>query len=302
MSSSSALMIGVFLSLSGVNSLARRDEYMREIDSAESLAGYLGTIENGQSFGSLAGDKGVGTFGGSQDHTAILCCRKESFSQYSYCPVRLERGVAPPAGYSMAVAACGVVAEKTGQAMVKYNHASQRASAVAAAWNQAAGRRDGHIAAALRAAGDGGPERIREILTALPGGGQFTQEELLSRFDQFYADSEEIIPAAGDALLAGDVREFARQAARSQELAETLLGNQIAETEFLARSAGDCGAVAASAFGAGFGGAVWAMVPQAREDQALAAWREAYRGAYPAAAGYASFFLTRAGPAAFELF
>lgn len=33
---------------------------------------YLGCIENGQSFKTLVGDKGVGTFGGSEDHTAIM--------------------------------------------------------------------------------------------------------------------------------------------------------------------------------------------------------------------------------------
>jgi len=74
LSSSSALLIAIFSVFTRVNALDQRDEYRQEIDGREDLAGYLGTIENGQSFGSLAGSKGVGTFGGSQDHTAILCC------------------------------------------------------------------------------------------------------------------------------------------------------------------------------------------------------------------------------------
>ncbi|MBN2295211.1 MAG: hypothetical protein JXM70_22465, partial [Pirellulales bacterium] len=51
MSSSSAMMIAVFLSLAHVNRLYRRDEYRSEIQSLTDLAGYLGTVENGQNFG-----------------------------------------------------------------------------------------------------------------------------------------------------------------------------------------------------------------------------------------------------------
>ncbi|MCX7011837.1 MAG: hypothetical protein NTW86_04600, partial [Candidatus Sumerlaeota bacterium] len=70
MSSSSALMVSIFLALSKINTLEAREEYRANIGGLESLGEYLGTVENGQTFGSLAGDKGVGTFGGSEDHTA----------------------------------------------------------------------------------------------------------------------------------------------------------------------------------------------------------------------------------------
>ena len=50
---------------------------------------------------------------------------------------------------------------------------------------------------------------------------------------------------------------------RSQQLAERRLGNQVPETIELARSARELGARAASAFGAGFGGSVWALVSRA---------------------------------------
>src|SRR5437773_443979 len=72
MSSSSALMIAVFLALAAVNEIASLDRYRAEIHTTEELAGYLATVENGRDFGSLAGGSGVGTFGGSEDHTAIL--------------------------------------------------------------------------------------------------------------------------------------------------------------------------------------------------------------------------------------
>ena len=67
-----------------------RQTYRAAVGRPTDLAGYLGTIENGRTFGPLAGDQGVGTFGGSEDHTAILCCRSATLSQYPIraCPLR----------------------------------------------------------------------------------------------------------------------------------------------------------------------------------------------------------------------
>ncbi|MDZ7617376.1 MAG: galactokinase family protein, partial [Patescibacteria group bacterium] len=125
MSSSSAMMIAVFKVLEHVNSLLARPEARGVIRGPEDLAGYLATIENGRSFGTLTGDRGVGTFGGSEDHTAICCCRAAHLQQYSFCPTRRERVLSMPPGFCFAVAYCGVLAEKTGAAMGKYNRASQ---------------------------------------------------------------------------------------------------------------------------------------------------------------------------------
>ncbi len=119
---------------------------------------------------------------------------------------------------------------------------------------------------------------------------------LNDRREQFVAESEEIVPAAGDALLAGDLTTLGTLVDRSQALAERWLGNQIPETIFLARSARELGAVAASAFGAGFGGSVWALVPEARANDFRGRWAETYGKAFAAPAARAEFFLTRAGP------
>jgi len=78
LSSSSALVIATFLAISDLNALGAHDEYRRAIPDADHLAGYLGAVEGGAPFGSLDGDRGVGTFSGSQDHTAILCSRAPS--------------------------------------------------------------------------------------------------------------------------------------------------------------------------------------------------------------------------------
>ena len=302
MSSSSALMVACFLALAGINRLSGREEYRRHVVGAESLAEYLGTVENGQTFGGLVGDRGVGTFGGSEDHTAMLCSRPGRMSQYSYCPVRLERRIALSAGHVFAIASSGVAAEKTGPAMEKYNRASRLAAAVAEAWRRATGATGPHMAAALAGAGQGDAvARMRAVLKAVPAGGPFSAAELAARFEHFLVESVEIIPAAGDALAAGRLDEFGRLVDQSQEAAETLLGNQVPQTAFLARCARGLGAAAASAFGAGFGGSVWALVREEAAAALLDGWAREYRQAFPAEAAGARFFCSRPGPAAVEV-
>jgi len=83
MSSSSALMIAIALVLIERNGLCSAPQWGANVGSLTDLAGYLATIENGQTFGALAGDRGVGTFGGSEDHTASLPCRAGHVSQYA---------------------------------------------------------------------------------------------------------------------------------------------------------------------------------------------------------------------------
>ncbi|RPJ71939.1 MAG: galactokinase [Acidobacteria bacterium] len=297
MSSSSAFMVAVFLAIAAVNRLRDAEQYRREIRTPEDLAGYLGTVENGQSFGSLTGDRGVGTFGGSEDHTAMLCGRAGELSLYSFCPVRHEGQVPFPAGHVLVVAVSGVVAEKTGAARDAYNHASLAAGAVLRAWRQASGR--GHASLA-QAVAESGVTALREAVreTVVDG---FSTARLLDRLEQFHAESFEIVPAAAAALEAGRLDDFGALVARSQDLAERCLGNQVAETIALARLAREHGAIAASAFGAGFGGSVWALVPEAEAPAFKARWASAYRTRFPRAASGAVFLTTRPGVAAHGL-
>jgi galactokinase len=298
MSSSSALIVGVFLALSEVNRLASRDEYWHNIGNKTDLAGYLGTIENGQSFGTLEGDRGVGTFGGSEDHTAILCAEPNCISQYSFCPVEFEKMVPVPPGYLFAVATSGVAAEKTGAAGEHYNAASRLASSLAELWRHETGREDPHLAAALGSSPDAA-ERLKEIVKAAKQ--ESGPTALLTRLEHFMIESGEILPAASDALERGDLRSFGRLVDQSQHAAERLLGNQTPETVFLAASARGLGAAAASAFGGGFGGSVWALVKTTEVDEFLSAWADVYREKFPQHAKLASFFATGAGPAAFRV-
>ena len=56
--------------------------------------------------------------------------------------------------------------------------------------------------------------------------------------------------------------------------------------------------MASSAFGGGFGGAVWALTREDIADEFLKDWSNRYEKAYPREHGLASFFLSRPGPAA----
>ncbi len=298
-SSSSALVVAIFLVLSAVNDLPARPEYQENIRTREDLAGYLGCVENGLDFKSLCGGAGVGTFGGSEDHTAILCAQPDSLVQYSFGPVTFERSIALPAGYVFVVGASGVVAEKTGGALEHYNRVSRRLSVGLECWRKATGRADMSMGAAV-ASSRNAHELIREVLLGATNT-DYPAESLTERFDQFYAESSEIIPAAGDALARGDLVEFGELVARSQRGAERGLRNQIPETIALVRQARELGAVAASAFGAGFGGSVWAIVDSSRVETFRQSWADAYGEAFPESAHRSVFFVTRAGPAATPL-
>jgi galactokinase len=298
LSSSSALVIAIFCVLARANALDQRDEYKSNIHSLEELAGYLGTIENGQSFGSLAGSKGVGTFGGSQDHTAILCCGPGELRQYSFCPVNHERSIILPGNYVLVVGVSGMSADKTGEALDKYNRVSLLAAEVLAVCRSATGRADATLMTAATSSADA-PERMREALMASRSS-SFSSQELLNRFEQFVIECTEIIPGVAQALAAGDVDKIGVLIDRSQDGAERLLGNQVPETIALARLARELGAEAASAFGAGFGGSVWAMVKTDRAEDFVAEWAGRYQSRFKISADRSLFFSTCCGPAMTE--
>jgi galactokinase len=340
MSSSSALLTSAMLALSAINDLPATDTYRAAIRVNEDLAEYLGTIENGQDFGALEGDAGVGTFGGSEDHTAMLCCRPGELSQYRFCPVRHERQVPMPAGYRFVIGVSGIVAEKTGAARETYNRASLSARRVLEVWNAATGRTDATLRAAVESSPDAA-DRIRALLDdpevrgraesssrgthasncgaepsvhgahpsvhgAPPSGrGAGLQPclppDLRARFDQFVDETFVIIPTVGDLLAAGRVEEIPELVERSQRGAERGLGNQVPETVFLADAARELGAVAGSAFGAGFGGGVWALVDADRLETFCVDWPDVYARAFPQHAARARFFTTAAGPAALRI-
>ncbi len=294
MSSSSTLVVAIFQTLAKTNRLRERDEWLASIQTEEDLAGYLGCVENGQSFRTLAGDRGVGTFGGSEDHTAILCSKAGCLAQYSFCPVRFEKSVRLPAEVTFVIGVSGVVASKTGLTREDYNRASQAAHAVLQVWKVASGSRAGTLAQAVAECSN-----VNEMRAALrqATGVPFDATTLLHRFDQFLLESETVVPQAVEALASGDLGRFGELVDRSQQAAEVLLRNQVPETVELVRLARALGAHAASAFGAGFGGSVWALVSRAETSRFTNEWRTAYQNRFPQRMARAEFLVTAAGPA-----
>ena len=296
MSSSSALMIATFLTLAGAIDLEADPLYQANFGTPEELGEYLAAVENGSDFRELAGDLGVGTKGGSEDHTAILCGRAGHLVQYSFAPIRFEASIPLPEGYCFVLAGSGVRAEKTGPARDRYNSASALMGEIRDSWNRFTGRSDPTVGSVLRS-GAGGADELRRAVREAAG----SPEEvpgLLARLDQFLEESEEIVPAAAEALRAERLADLGALVDRSQELAERLLGNQVEETAYLARSARTLGAEAASAFGAGFGGSVWALVARSGAEEFARRWRADYLDRFPSYHAGADFFLSGAGPPA----
>jgi galactokinase len=84
----------------------------------------------------------------------------------------------------------------------------------------------------------------------------------------------------------------------TQRDAERLLHNQTPETSALVALAPEAGAFAASSFGAGFGGSVWAMAPAADAETVLANWQRRYVARYPAVRNVTGFVARPAPPSA----
>ena len=294
MSSSSALVVATFLCISQINHLDQTEAYQREIHSNIDLAAYLGCVEMGLSFGSLAGQQGVGTFGGSEDHTAMLCCKPDTLSQFSFAPSVFEREIPFPSNMELVIACSGIQAVKTGSAKEKYNRASIRARKAAEAYNRATGDNCRHLRdVAVRVGLTGLDKALQAIRQGTAP--EDEQLDLPGRFEQFFHEDQEIIPAVGDALLAGNVDAIGPLVDESHRNAQKWLNNVIPETDFLYRSARQLGAVAASYFGAGFGGSVWAMVEKSDAENFRIAWERTYEGHFPEHAEKAEFFPTRPG-------
>ncbi|MDQ6736733.1 MAG: galactokinase, partial [Gemmatimonadota bacterium] len=220
-------------------------------------------------------------------------------SQFSFCPVTFEQSATLPTEYCFIVGSSGVLAEKTGTALEKYNRVSRRLAVALDIWRNTSGREAVAMGAAVRTS-SAAPQRIRAALSeALDA--DFPSESLVRRFDQFVLESEELIPSATDALERRDLAAFGEIVARSQAAAELALENQLPQTIQLVASARALGAVAASAFGAGFGGSVWALVRGDESEDFIRRWSAEYAAIFPDDSTRAEFFPTRAGPAAIQL-
>lgn len=291
LSSSSALLIATFEALRLVNRLDDRPDFKRALPGVLDVAAYLGSVESGRPFAAFAGEAGVGTAGGSQDHTAILASAAGRVSRFGFAPVRAEGRAPLPPDLTFVIAVSGVVARKTAGAREAYNRAAALAGALLDIWRTSTGRTDATLFEALAFAQDGGAS-LKAALRSAPSG--FSPEDLEARLSQFAEESLVLVPAAFEALAAGDRQAFGSLVDRSQKGAELRLRNQVPETIALAALARSLGAQAASAFGAGFGGSVWALVPRADAEGFEGDWARAYRERFSHATP--TFFRSDPGP------
>lgn len=291
MSSSSALVVGAAAALCRIWQLDARAEWRASIRSTADAAGYYACIENGRAFGALSGETGVGTHGGSEDHTAILCSAPRELSAWRFVPIE-HAGIAPlPDGWTFVVASSGVAADKTGTAREAYNRLARQAQRLLETWSTHAAPQPSlrHALASEPSA----PQRLRAWALAVTSGPDSGQE-LAARLEQFLREDPRALQAL-EAFRSRDIAALASLGAASQRDAGSLLHNQVPETEALVQLARDGGAAAASSFGAGFGGSVWALVERKSGSAFATKWLAAYTARFPARRA-ASTFVATPGP------
>lgn len=287
MSSSSALLTMCVLGMYLIPEVAASGL----VNGPEELSGFLGAVESGAAFGVLRGDEGVGTKGGSQDHTAIVMSLDGVASVFGYHPVQRLVELPWPSDMHLMIGVSGVRAPKRTRALGAYNAASDLATRLGVAWARSHPEDEPLLGAALES--DLFEETAMiEIIDSIANGPD-DREALWHRFSQFHDECTVVIPDALDAWQSEDWTAFGEAVSRSQEMASEWLGNQIPETNVLARLARESGALAASAFGAGYGGSVWALVPAGQSAAVMERWSTAYTELYPEHAAKAHFFRDR---------
>jgi len=294
MSGSSALMMMCFCAIALVNRLHETPTFASNIYNNIDLAMYLACAENGQSFRGLPGGKGVGTFGGSEDHTAILNCKAGLLSLYQYAPTAFKADVAWPSDWALVLAFSGVRAEKTGEALEKYNLASRRAALAVDVFNHTYGKKLhtlSEIQMEMRSASSG------TWLNALKGSDSAQEGlDLPSRVRQFLLEERETTPRAFQGLVWRNLEAFGNAVSASHRASRRLLWNIAPEVDFLQKTALKLGAAGASGFGAGFGGSIFAVTRTGNAEEFASTWRQEYVKRYPKREKESAFFLAKPSP------
>jgi len=267
MSSSSALVVAIAATLVRIGKVDQHPAWRANIRSPIDTASYFGCLENGMPFGTLDGDAGVGTHGGSEDHAAIVMGIPETLSAFRFVPMRRLDDVRVPPGWRFVLSPSGIAARKTGAEMHQYNRLSQATRLLLELWN---GSEPPAPSLGAITASPEQTDRLRRLVRSARIGG-WTADALERRLDHFIREDARVAEAV-DAFRTFDAARIGRLAADSQTEADTLLGNQIPETIALARAARELGAFASCAFGAGFGGSVWALVERSKAAGFVERW------------------------------
>ena len=271
MSSSSAFMVSLLMAIKATSPLEYHPLWRQNIQSNLDFAEYAACVENGKSFKNLKGTASIGVLGGSQDQTAICCATKNQLKHFGYLPTRLLATLDFPDDLCFVMGNTGVHAAKGDGAKEAYNAASKRVAQLTEIGQFLFGE-DLKTLAQICGSGNFNRAHFLEKLTFYP--------ELKTRFLHFEKEQY---------LVHQTVLAFERQSwsdvgnllQSSQQAASSLLGNQVPETDYLAQIALQQDALASSAFGAGFGGAVWALLPKLKADTFLEKWEKSYQSQFP---------------------
>ncbi|MFW6139285.1 MAG: galactokinase family protein [Spirochaetota bacterium] len=292
-SGSSAKLIADFLCFASVNGLLENDEFVSLVlkngrkagikmgqqridDFLLCLSMYLAHFENGLNFGGLRGEGGVGTFGGSEDHTAIFLGKQHTLLYCRYCPTELLESVEVWKDYRTVVAYSGKKAEKTSSAMEKYNRLSLYAAAAVRALNEINSShhwllREFFPDLTLE---EKARKAYRQILKAGKG------DEIARRAYQFFKERG-IMEQAVSRVRQGDIRSYGELINASHMLSRDYLGNIAPEVDFLQAKAVELGACGATGFGAGFGGSCYCVVPKDEVRSFIPRWQKEYLERFP---------------------
>ena len=299
MSSSSAFVVGLWLCMAGLTRVDELPVFRKNVSTPTDLSEFLGCVENGARYRDLDGDDGVGTQGGAQDHTAILCSRASELGYFGYRPLKRLGRVALPEDLSFVIASSGVHANKTAGARQDYNDAVGLARRAAEIWQTKNSNHSGLLEHVVRS-----PEYSPGLFQRLVEEAESDfgiQTAILDRTRQYVQETQVIIPSAIEALASEDYGRLESLISESQKSADEGLGNQVPETRFLVDAALQSGAIASSAFGAGFGGSVYALVRKKKANAVLKKWIAAYGTRFANRLRKACFFTDATGPGAFVL-
>lgn len=287
----------------------------------------------------------MGTFGGSEDHTAIMSSEPNKIKMWRFAPTSLVETVDFPADIKFVICVSGAKAEKTKGSMSDYNDAALLAAYAALCYcvflrkqandnssaqnlflpevalcnptapnlaevvrhakahthggknlrlyisDAIASVEVGNLKSSLEAGG--GTGTITGTGTGI-GTGTLIDAELISsianhlqvehvvtRFEQFYDESEVLVSSAIRAFQTADEQSLGRIIDASHEATVAKLKNTIPETEWLPREARRLNAIAASAFGAGYGGSCYAVVREGEAEQFMERWKQSYDREFP---------------------
>ncbi len=184
-----------------------------------------------------------------------------------------------PADWRFILMTSGIEAAKAGAARGRYNRASLATQALTDVWRRHTGDARARTLAGILNSDPGALSALQSGLD-LHAHPDFPADELARRLVHFVAEDGRVLPAV-EAFAQGDRSRLGELSARSQAEAEGLLGNQVRETTALAALARESGAFAASSFGAGFGGSVWALADADRAAEVASRWRAAYVARFP---------------------